>query len=79
MLSLFGVSVQTGIIKLEHIYQLRARRRTIEDAALDGAVPRLRPSMMTMLVAPLGLLAAAMSHDIGSDSLRPFAMSSSTG
>ena len=44
------------------------------DAAVEGAVLRLRPIMMTMLVATLGLLPAALSHDIGSDSQRPFAI-----
>jgi len=73
-LALFGVSVQTGVIMLEYINQLRARRYTIEDAAVEGAVLRLRPIMMTMLVATLGLLPAAMSHAIGSDSQRPFAI-----
>jgi cobalt-zinc-cadmium resistance protein CzcA len=74
MLALFGVSVQTGVIMLEYINQLRARGRTIADAAVEGAVLRLRPIMMTMLVATLGLLPAAMSHGIGSDSQRPFAI-----
>jgi len=73
-LALFGVSVQTGVIMLEYINQLRVRRFTIEDAAVEGAVLRLRPIMMTMLVATLGLLPAAMSHAIGSDSQRPFAI-----
>ncbi|HKN76992.1 MAG TPA: CusA/CzcA family heavy metal efflux RND transporter [Candidatus Acidoferrum sp.] len=73
-LALFGVSVQTGVIMLEYINQLRARGHTIEDAAIDGAVLRLRPIMMTMLVATLGLLPAALSHAIGSDSQRPFAI-----
>ena len=73
-LALFGVSVQTGVIMLEYINQLRARRYTIEDAAVEGAVLRLRPIMMTMLVATLGLLPAALSHAIGSDSQRPFAI-----
>ncbi len=74
MLALFGVSVQTGVIMLEYINQLRARGHTIEDSAVEGAVLRLRPIMMTMLVATLGLLPAAMSHGIGSDSQRPFAI-----
>jgi cobalt-zinc-cadmium resistance protein CzcA len=74
MLALFGVSVQTGVIMLEYINQLRARGHSIQDAAVEGAVLRLRPIMMTMLVATLGLLPAAMSHDIGSDSQRPFAI-----
>src|SRR5271156_5725476 len=73
-LALFGVSVQTGVIMLEYINQLRARGHTIEDAAIEGAVLRLRPIMMTMLVATLGLLPAAMSRGIGSDSQRPFAI-----
>jgi len=73
-LALFGVAVQTGVIMLEYINQLRVRRYTIEDAAVEGAVLRLRPIMMTMLVATLGLLPAATSHAIGSDSQRPFAI-----
>ncbi|MGA3090407.1 MAG: CusA/CzcA family heavy metal efflux RND transporter [Terriglobales bacterium] len=73
-LALFGVSVQTGVIMLEYINQLRARRYSVEDAAVEGAVLRLRPIMMTMLVATLGLLPAAVSHAIGSDSQRPFAI-----
>ena len=73
-LALFGVSVQTGVIMLEYINQLRARRYSIDDAAVEGAVLRLRPIMMTMLVATLGLTPAALSHAIGSDSQRPFAI-----
>ena len=73
-LALFGVSVQTGVIMLEYINQLRARGGSIEESAVDGAVLRLRPIMMTMLVATLGLLPAALSHAIGSDSQRPFAI-----
>jgi heavy metal efflux system protein len=73
-LALFGVSVEIGVIMLEYINQLRVRGHTIEDAAVDGAVLRLRPIMMTMLVATLGLLPAALSRGIGSDSQRPFAI-----
>jgi len=73
-LALFGVSVQIGLIMVEYINQLRARGYSIEDAAVNGAVGRLRPIIMTMLVATLGLLPAALSHDIGSDSQRPFAI-----
>jgi cobalt-zinc-cadmium resistance protein CzcA len=73
-LALFGVSVQTGVIMLEYINQLRARGHSVADAAVEGAVLRLRPIMMTMLVATLGLLPAALSHAIGSDSQRPFAI-----
>ena len=73
-LALFGVSVETGVIMLEYINQLRVRGYSIEDSAIEGAVLRLRPIMMTMLVATLGLLPAAMSKAIGSDSQRPFAI-----
>jgi len=73
-LALFGVSVQTGVIMVEYINQLRARGYSIEEASIEGAVLRLRPIMMTMLVATFGLLPAAMSHGIGSDSQRPFAI-----
>jgi heavy metal efflux system protein len=73
-LALFGVSVETGVIMLEYINQLRSAGHTIESAAIGGAVLRLRPIMMTMLVATLGLLPAALSRGIGSDSQRPFAI-----
>ena len=74
MLALFGVSVQTGVIMLEYINQLRAHGYRNKDAAVRGAVLRLRPIMITMLVATLGLIPAALSHAIGSDSQRPFAI-----
>ena len=81
-LALFGVSVETGVIMIEFINQLRSRRKGSEEfskehvieAAIEGSVQRLRPIMMTMLVATLGLLPAALSHAIGSDSQRPFAI-----
>jgi cobalt-zinc-cadmium resistance protein CzcA len=73
-LALFGVCVQTGVIMLEYINQLRARGHTVVDAAVEGAVLRLRPIMMTTLVATLGLIPAATSRGIGSDSQRPFAI-----
>ncbi len=73
-LALFGVSVQTGVIMVEYINQLRARGFSILDAAQTGAIQRFRPILMTMLVASLGLVPAATSHGIGSDSQRPFAI-----
>jgi cobalt-zinc-cadmium resistance protein CzcA len=81
-LALFGVSVEIGVIMIEFINQLRSRRKGMEEssrqhiieAAVDGSVLRLRAIMMTMLVATLGLLPAALSHAIGSDSQRPFAI-----
>jgi len=74
MLALFGVSVQTGVIMVEYINQLRARGHSIVDSAVEGAVLRLRPILMTMLVATWRLLPAALSHGSGSDSQRPFAI-----
>jgi heavy metal efflux system protein len=73
-LALFGVSVETGVIMLEYINQIRGQGLPAEAAAIEGAVLRLRPMLMTMLVASLGLLPAALSHGIGSDSQRPFAI-----
>jgi len=73
-LALFGVSVQTGVIMVEYINQLRSRGHSIVDAVKNGAIQRFRPILMTMLVASLGLAPAATSHGIGSDSQRPFAI-----
>ncbi len=73
-LALFGVAVETGVIMIEYINQLRARGYNVHEAAVEGAVLRLRPIMMTMLVATLGLLPAAISTGIGSDSQKPFAI-----
>lgn len=81
-LALFGVSVEIGVIMIEFINELRIKRERKEKssrefiiaATVEGAVLRLRPIMMTMLVATLGLLPAATSHAIGSDSQRPFAI-----
>jgi heavy metal efflux system protein len=73
-LALIGVSVEVGVIMVEYINQLRTRGMNPREAAKEGASLRLRPIMMTMLVATLGLLPAALSHDIGSDSQRPFAI-----
>jgi cobalt-zinc-cadmium resistance protein CzcA len=73
-LALFGVAVQVGVIMLEHINQLRSRGNEIGHAIVEGAVLRLRPILMTMSVATLGLVPAALSHGIGSDSQRPFAI-----
>ena len=73
-LALMGVSVEIGVIMVEYINQLRTRGMNPREAAKEGAELRLRPVMMTMLVATLGLVPAALSHDIGSDSQRPFAI-----
>ena len=73
-LALFGVAVQTGVILVEYMNQLRARGFPILNAAREGSILRFRPILMTMLVASLGLVPAATSHGIGSDSQRPFAI-----
>ena len=65
--------MQTGVIMLEYINQMRVLGYTIEEAAVESAVLRLRPIMMTMLVATLGLLPAAISTGIGSQVQRPLA------
>ena len=74
MLALFGVSVQVGLIMIQYINQARVGEPDIMKATVEGAVRSLRPTLMVMLVATLGLLPAALSHDIGSDSQRPFAI-----
>lgn len=74
MLALIGISTQIGLVMVQYINQMRARGSSIEDAATEAARVRLRPILMTMLVDILGLLPAALSHAIGSDAQRPFAI-----
>ena len=73
-LALFGVSVQTAVVYISYANELRLGGIGIAAAAREAALHRLRPIMMTALVAALGLLPAALSTDVGSDSQRPFAM-----
>jgi cobalt-zinc-cadmium resistance protein CzcA len=73
-LAVFGVSIQTGVLLISYINQMRAKGLSIKIAVVEGASLRLRPIMMTALVATFGLLPAAMSHAIGSDSQRPMAI-----
>ena len=73
-LALFGVSVQTAVVYISYVNELRGRGMSIKDAAHESALARLRPIMMTALVAALGLLPAAMSTGVGSDSQKPFAL-----
>jgi cobalt-zinc-cadmium resistance protein CzcA len=73
-LALFGVSVQTGVILVAYINELRAEGKPLDDAIEQATDLRLRPMMMTALVATLGLLPAALSHGIGSDSQKPIAI-----
>ena len=73
-LALFGVSVQTAVIYISYANELRGGGMGIVEATREAAILRLRPIMMTALVAALGLLPAALSTGIGSDSQRPFAL-----
>ena len=73
-LALFGVSVQTAVIFISYANQLRKEGKGIAEATREAAILRLRPIMMTALVAALGLLPAALSTTVGSDTQRPFAL-----
>ena len=73
-LALFGVSVQTAVVYISYVNELRLRGMGIAEAARESASQRLRPIMMTALVAALGLLPAAFSTGVGSDSQKPFAL-----
>jgi heavy metal efflux system protein len=73
-LALFGVSVQTAVVYISYANELRIGGANILDATRSAALLRLRPIMMTALVAALGLLPAALSRSVGSDSQRPFAL-----
>ena len=74
LLALMGVSVETAVILYSFINKLRKGGQDIRSATREAALLRLRPIMMTALVACLGLLPAALSHGIGSDTQRPFAI-----
>ncbi len=74
LLVLLGVSAETAIIDVSYINKLRLEGQGIREATLDGSLIRLRPIMMTALVACLGLLPAALSTGVGSDSQKPFAI-----
>ena len=73
-LALFGVSVQTAVVYISYANELRLTGRDIAEATRTAALLRLRPIMMTALVAALGLLPAALSTGVGSDTQKPFAL-----
>ena len=73
-IALFGVAVQNGVIMVTYFDQLRATGRSLEQAVLDGAETRLRPVLMTALLAMIGLVPAAVSTGIGSDTQKPLAI-----
>ena len=74
LLALMGVSVETGVILVSYINKMRREGMDIPTATREAALLRLRPIMMTALVACLGLLPAALSTGIGSDTQKPFAI-----
>lgn len=74
LIALMGVSVETSVILFSYINKLRLQGMDITTATYEAALLRLRPIMMTALVACLGLLPAALSTGIGSDTQRPFAI-----
>jgi cobalt-zinc-cadmium resistance protein CzcA len=74
LLALMGVSVETAVILVSYINKLRLEKHSIRSATREAALLRLRPIMMTALVACLGLLPAALSTGIGSDTQKPFAI-----
>jgi cobalt-zinc-cadmium resistance protein CzcA len=69
-----GISVQNGVIMVEQILEIAKNQASATACAIEGAVSRLRPILMTALMAGLGLLPAALSHGIGSETQRPFAV-----
>jgi heavy metal efflux system protein len=73
-LALFGVSVQTAVVYISYANELRENGLGITEAARQAALLRLRPIMMTALVAALGLLPAALATGVGTDTQRPFAL-----
>ena len=73
-LALFGVSAQTAVVYISYVNELRRNGTAITTAIREGAILRLRPIMMTALVAALGLLPAALATGVGTDTQRPFAL-----
>jgi cobalt-zinc-cadmium resistance protein CzcA len=73
-LALFGVSVQTAIVYISYVNELRRDGTPVAEAIRQGAILRLRPIMMTALVAALGLLPVALATGVGTDTQRPFAL-----
>jgi cobalt-zinc-cadmium resistance protein CzcA len=73
-LALFGVSVQTAVVYISYVNELRGSGIALNEAIRQGAILRLRPIMMTALVAALGLLPAALATGVGTDTQRPFAL-----
>ena len=69
-----GISVQNGVIMVEQFIEGMRNGKALVESVMDGALSRLRPILMTALMAGIGLLPAALSHGIGSETQRPFAV-----
>ena len=69
-----GISVQNGVIMVEQFMEIMRNGNGLRESVMEGAVARLRPILMTALMAGIGLLPAALSHGIGSETQRPFAV-----
>ncbi|WGS86323.1 CusA/CzcA family heavy metal efflux RND transporter [Methylomonas sp. UP202] len=73
-IALFGIAVQNGVILVSQLNKLRREGQSLHDAIVNGSVSRLRPVVMTALMAMLGLLPAALSTSVGSETAKPFAV-----
>ena len=73
-IALFGIAVQNGVILISQINQYRREGQSLHDAIVQGSVSRLRPVVMTALMAMLGLIPAAVSTSVGSETAKPFAV-----
>ncbi len=73
-IALFGIAVQNGVILVSHLNKLRREGQSLHDAIVNGSVSRLRPVVMTALMAMLGLFPAALSTGVGSETAKPFAV-----
>jgi cobalt-zinc-cadmium resistance protein CzcA len=73
-IALFGVSIQSGVLLVERVRELRRLGKPVREAVVEGSVSRLRPVVMTALMAALGLLPAALSTGVGAETARPFAV-----
>ena len=73
-IALFGIAVQNGVILISQLNKLRREGQSLHNAIVNGSVSRLRPVVMTALMAMLGLLPAALSTSVGSETAKPFAV-----
>ncbi|MEC4747021.1 CusA/CzcA family heavy metal efflux RND transporter [Methylomicrobium sp. Wu6] len=73
-IALFGIAVQNGVILVSNLNKLRREGQSLHDAIVDGSTSRLRPVVMTALMAMLGLFPAALSTSVGSETAKPFAV-----